>query len=141
MGRLPGASASDSGDSVVVALSTAEVGVDIEVAPHLPRVLGDANQLEQVLLNLLDNAIRAIDGDGVVRVSRQTKGRKGAGVTVVTGLPLADDALRARERHAARLREEAARAKLAASATIARPTGSAPMASSPKCSKHSVRRR
>lgn len=28
-------------------------------------------------------------GDGVVRVGRQTKGRKGRGVTVVTGLPLA----------------------------------------------------
>lgn len=28
-------------------------------------------------------------GDGVVRVARATKGRKGAGVTVVTGLPLA----------------------------------------------------
>jgi len=27
-------------------------------------------------------------GDGVVRVGRETKGRKGAGVTVVTGLPL-----------------------------------------------------
>lgn len=27
-------------------------------------------------------------GDGVVRVGRETKGRKGAGVTVVTGVPL-----------------------------------------------------
>jgi len=27
-------------------------------------------------------------GDGVVRVGRETKGRKGAGVTIVTGLPL-----------------------------------------------------
>ena len=27
-------------------------------------------------------------GDGIVRVSRQTKGRKGKGVTLVTGLPL-----------------------------------------------------
>ncbi|MCP4293072.1 MAG: stress response translation initiation inhibitor YciH [bacterium] len=27
-------------------------------------------------------------GDGVVRVSRQTKGRKGKGVTLVTGVPL-----------------------------------------------------
>lgn len=26
-------------------------------------------------------------GDGIVRVSRQTRGRKGAGVTLVTGLP------------------------------------------------------
>lgn len=28
-------------------------------------------------------------GDGIVRVGRQTKGRKGKGVTVVTGVPLA----------------------------------------------------
>lgn len=30
----------------------------------------------------------APSGDGTVRVARETKGRKGAGVTVVTGLPL-----------------------------------------------------
>jgi translation initiation factor 1 len=29
-------------------------------------------------------------GDGIVRLSRQTKGRKGAGVTLITGLPLSD---------------------------------------------------
>jgi len=29
-------------------------------------------------------------GDGVVRVGRQTQGRKGKGVTVVTGVPLGD---------------------------------------------------
>jgi translation initiation factor 1 len=33
--------------------------------------------------------------DGIVRVGRQTKGRRGKGVTVVTGLPLAGDALEA----------------------------------------------
>ena len=33
--------------------------------------------------------------DGIVRLQRETKGRKGAGVTLVTGLPLADDALQA----------------------------------------------
>jgi len=33
-------------------------------------------------------------GDGVVRVSRQTKGRKGKGVTMVTGVPLAGDELK-----------------------------------------------
>jgi translation initiation factor 1 len=32
-------------------------------------------------------------GDGIVRVGRATKGRKGKGVTVVTGVPLAGDAL------------------------------------------------
>ncbi len=33
-------------------------------------------------------AAEARRGDGVVRVGRETKGRKGKGVTVVTGLPL-----------------------------------------------------
>jgi translation initiation factor 1 len=32
-------------------------------------------------------------GDGIVRVGRETKGRKGKGVTVVIGLPLAGAAL------------------------------------------------
>jgi translation initiation factor 1 len=34
-------------------------------------------------------------GDGAVRVGRETKGRKGKGVTVITGVPLAGDALEA----------------------------------------------
>ena len=34
-------------------------------------------------------------GDGIVRVSRETKGRKGSGVTLVTGLPLAEPELTA----------------------------------------------
>ena len=33
--------------------------------------------------------------DGTVRVSRQTKGRKGAGVTLISGLPLAASELKA----------------------------------------------
>jgi len=34
-------------------------------------------------------------GDGIVRVGRETKGRKGAGVTTVSGVPLAGEALKA----------------------------------------------
>lgn len=33
-------------------------------------------------------------GDGIVRIQRQTSGRKGAGVSVITGLDLADDELK-----------------------------------------------
>ena len=33
-------------------------------------------------------------GDGVVRVGRSTKGRRGKGVTVITGVPLDQDGLR-----------------------------------------------
>ena len=32
-------------------------------------------------------------GDGIVRVGRETKGRKGKGVTVIKGVPLAGDEL------------------------------------------------
>lgn len=32
---------------------------------------------------------QAPTGDGIVRVSRETKGRKGKGVTLITGIPLA----------------------------------------------------
>ncbi len=35
-----------------------------------------------------------IKGDGRVRIQRETKGRKGAGVTLVTGLPLPPDELK-----------------------------------------------
>jgi translation initiation factor 1 len=38
-------------------------------------------------------ATGARPGDGIVRVGRETQGRKGKGVTVVTGLPLAEEAL------------------------------------------------
>lgn len=36
----------------------------------------------------------APSSDGTVRVGRETKGRKGAGVTVISGVPLAEEALK-----------------------------------------------
>lgn len=36
----------------------------------------------------------AVKGDGNVRIGRQTKGRKGKGVTTITGLPLNADELK-----------------------------------------------
>lgn len=34
-------------------------------------------------------------GDGNVRIGRETKGRKGKGVTLITGIPLDEDGLKA----------------------------------------------
>lgn len=42
----------------------------------------------------VDSSPSAPAGDGVVRVARQTKGRKGKGVTLITGVPLAGDDLK-----------------------------------------------
>jgi translation initiation factor 1 len=38
---------------------------------------------------------KAAVGDGNVRVGRETKGRKGKGVTIITGVPLAHEEMRA----------------------------------------------
>jgi translation initiation factor 1 len=40
-------------------------------------------------------AAAAHSSDGIVRIGRETKGRKGKGVTVIRGLPLASDELAA----------------------------------------------
>ena len=40
------------------------------------------------------NRKKKVVGDGRVRVSRETKGRKGKGVTLVTGLPLDEAAMK-----------------------------------------------
>ena len=36
----------------------------------------------------------AAKGDGIVRIQRETKGRKGKGVTLISGVPLAGDELK-----------------------------------------------
>lgn len=41
-----------------------------------------------------EQARRQVKGDGRVRVSRETQGRKGKGVTVVSGLPLPEDGVK-----------------------------------------------
>ncbi|SHO52223.1 translation initiation factor Sui1 [Desulfopila aestuarii] len=37
---------------------------------------------------------QVVPNDGVVRISRQTKGRKGAGVSLISGVPLAEAELK-----------------------------------------------
>ena len=44
--------------------SESSVRVEQDLAPHLPAVLGDARQLQQVCLNLITNAVQAMSPDG-----------------------------------------------------------------------------
>lgn len=52
------------------------VRVDMELSPDDPAILGDANELEQVLLNLITNARDAMDGapDPCIRISTRAAG-------------------------------------------------------------------
>jgi two-component system, sporulation sensor kinase E len=54
-------------------LKHANVHVEVQAPEHLPRVLADAGQLQQVFLNLLMNAQRALQskGGGAVRIRAQ----------------------------------------------------------------------
>ena len=45
------------------------------------------------------NSVIREKGDGIVRISRQTKGRKGKGVTLITGLDLDDAQLKIEAAH------------------------------------------
>jgi two-component system NtrC family sensor kinase len=58
-------------------LNAANVRVDLALASNLPSVLGDARQLQQVVLNLVANAVQAMmrTGGGVLRlVTRSLEG-------------------------------------------------------------------
>ena len=48
----------------------AAIGVELDFADDVPRALGDSNQLQQVVVNLVSNAFGALDGqNGTIRLS------------------------------------------------------------------------
>ena len=49
-----------------------QIVLDLELAPSLPRVLGDRVQLQQVMLNLLMNAFEALENVAIKRVILRT---------------------------------------------------------------------
>jgi two-component system, cell cycle sensor histidine kinase and response regulator CckA len=58
----------DEATSIVASTSPASVTIDVTVAEDLWPVSGDATQLNRVLMNLLVNAVDAIDGDGRIDI-------------------------------------------------------------------------
>jgi two-component system NtrC family sensor kinase len=50
-------------------LLTKKIELGMELAPNLPRVRGDVSELQQVFLNLINNAAGAMPGGGMLHVS------------------------------------------------------------------------
>jgi signal transduction histidine kinase len=53
---------------LAVSLEEINVTIALELAPDLPAVMADPDQLRQVLINLLNNAVEAMTGGGEIRI-------------------------------------------------------------------------
>jgi signal transduction histidine kinase len=56
---------------------TAGLRLDVDLKPELPRIVGNANKLQQVFLNLFINAKDAMTTGGSLRISTEVNGRVG----------------------------------------------------------------
>ena len=72
-----------------------DVALEFVVEDGVPPVLGDANQIEQVLMNLVANAVHACGERGRIQV-RIGRGPKGVRITVEDTGPGVDEALQAK---------------------------------------------
>jgi PAS domain S-box-containing protein len=66
---------------LLVEKTAAKEGIEISrrMASDLPRIRGDQNALQQVMLNLLNNAREAMDGGGAITITTRIRG-SGSGV-------------------------------------------------------------
>jgi two-component system NtrC family sensor kinase len=75
------------------------VELDADISSTLPPVLADPNQLQQLVINLVVNAVEAVPDHGLVRIEAQRTadgGREGVGVRVRDNGPGIPASLRAR---------------------------------------------
>ncbi len=49
-------------------LLTKKIRLESDIIPNLPRVQGDPQELQQVLINLINNAVAAMRGGGILRI-------------------------------------------------------------------------
>ncbi len=59
------------------------IRLDTHLKEDLPRIVSDKGQLQQVFLNIINNAIDAVPDGGVIAVSTEVKGRDRVRVTIM----------------------------------------------------------
>ena len=63
-----------------------DVRIDLHLASGLPKIFVDKEQIKQVCMNIILNAIQAIEGSGVVEISTRRFAKDGAGQFVQMGV-------------------------------------------------------
>jgi signal transduction histidine kinase len=74
-------------------VASAPIRIELQKDPNLPTVEHDSGQIHQLLLNLLLNAVQAIDGAGTIRVEISPLRGDAAIVVIDTGRGIAPDHL------------------------------------------------
>jgi two-component system, NtrC family, sensor histidine kinase HydH len=69
------------------------IKIELEKDPNLPNVEHDSDQVHQLLLNLLLNAVQSIDGAGAIRVEISSPKDEAAIVVIDTGRGIASEHL------------------------------------------------
>jgi two-component system, NtrC family, sensor kinase len=71
-----------------------EVDVRLEIAPNLPRIVSDRSQLQQVFLNLFNNALAAVPDGGKIIASARSEGDGVAAIVRDNGCGMSDETLK-----------------------------------------------
>lgn len=93
-------------DAVMMASSTTPPGhiaVDVDIAPDLPEIPGDAHQLRQLFTNLINNAFEAMSGRGTVSVRARLDESDDEGEPAHVVIEVRDDGPGMSEEHAERV--------------------------------------
>jgi signal transduction histidine kinase len=61
-------------DTIAPTLASKRVALDARIEPDLPELLGDADQLQQVFINMVNNSLDAMPDGGTLTVSARAEG-------------------------------------------------------------------
>jgi signal transduction histidine kinase len=76
------------------AIEAAELRLEVQVDPGLPEILVDARKINQVLLNIISNAVKFTPAGGRIRVQARRAADSGIEIAVVdSGVGIAEDEL------------------------------------------------
>jgi signal transduction histidine kinase len=75
-------------------IEAAELRVEVQVDPDLPEILVDARKINQVLLNIISNAVKFTPAGGVIKIMARRAGDGGIELAVAdSGIGIAEDEL------------------------------------------------